>query len=360
MHLRLHDRGFKPDSSKSYTSHLDRAREHIDVAVRHSSTIPSVFCGHPWGSSGVNVVAAIIHDLQNDAESAMTFVKQVQETFRKAPDNSFCPYDDWDAGRSGLLYAAALLDHHFQRTMVDRALVVAAANATVLRGLELGKSRGFDWMEFISPNDNGTWVDTSHGTAGVLYGLIRYAPELLQDPYARGAIARSVNHVVSTQQASGNFPAEYYEEWEDVLVQWDHGAPGVSAMLLVAIAALPEEAVAGAWQDSATKALEVVWSRGLLTKGLMLCHGIGGNIYMQLFAAKMTGETKYVHRALQFVRFIAKTPELHDVNLMRIPTPSPFMFWTGSWTSAVMWASDLAANSQEPGKAAMPMWEMTF
>merc|ERR1712000_517930 len=107
-----------------------------------------------------------------------------------------------------------------------------------------------------------------------------------------------------------------------------------------------------------TKAMEVVWSRGLLTKGLMLCHGIGGNIYMQLLAAKLTGEKRYLHRALQFARYVAKTPELHDVSLMRIPTPSPFMFWTGSWESAVMWASDLAANAQTPEKAAMPMWEL--
>mmetsp|Transcript_115705 Transcript_115705/g.338420 ORF Transcript_115705/g.338420 Transcript_115705/m.338420 type:complete len:496 (-) Transcript_115705:55-1542(-) len=358
MHLRLHKLGFQPATSKPYTSHLARAREYIDIAASNSSTISSKFCGFPWGVASVHTLAAIIYDLEGNAESSLGFVAKVREAFNHAADDEFCVYDDWDAGRAGLLYAAALLDHHFGKTMINRDLVVRVANATVERGSRLGAAAGVDYMKFISPNDGGSWVGMSHGAAGVLYGLLAYAPELLGDPVAKARIVKTMDFIVSTQQASGNFPTEYYTPEDDVLVQWDHGAPGVSATLLVASKAIPE--ASDKWVASATKALDVVWKRGLLTKGLMLCHGIGGNIYMQLLAAKLTGKKMYLHRALQFVRFVSEHAVLHEVEQMRVVTPSPFLFWIGSWESAIMWASDLVAHANEPGHSAMPMFELTF
>ena len=62
---------------------------------------------------------------------------------------------------------------------------------------------------------------------------------------------------------------------KDGRVAWDHGAGGVSGTLLRAALVLHDSK----YLDSATKALECIWQKGLLTKGLMNCHGIGGNTY---------------------------------------------------------------------------------
>ena len=123
----------------------------------------------------------------------------------------------------------------------------------------------------------------------------------------------------AAQFASGNFPAEYYDPGDDVLVQWDHGAPGVAAALAVGARVLGN----ASYLASAERAMECTWARGLLTKGLMNCHGIGGNTYMQLFMHKQTRDPKYLWRALQFQRFVAAHPILWDPEQMRVVTPSP-------------------------------------
>ena len=48
-------------------------------------------------------------------------------------------------------------------------------------------------------------------------------------------------------------------------MQWDHGAPGVSAALVTAWKVLGNSS----YLEAAVRAHDVVWERGLLTKGLM-------------------------------------------------------------------------------------------
>ena len=81
-----------------------------------------------------------------------------------------------------------------------------------------------------------------------------------------------------------------------------------------------------------------------MTKGLMSCHGIGGNTFMQLHAARVTGDPKYAYRALAFQRLVLATPLLSDPSRMRQPQPlpdGPWQFWTGSMESAVLLWTDL-------------------
>ena len=87
---------------------------------------------------------------------------------------------------------------------------------------------------------------------------------------ALALVRATLDHLVAQQLPSGNFPTEYYNASQDVLVQWDHGAPGVSATLIAAAKAFgaPE------YRAAAERALECTWRRGLLLKGLMNCHGI--------------------------------------------------------------------------------------
>lgn len=145
-----------------------------------------------------------------------------------------------------------------------------------------------------------------------------------------------------------------------MLIQWDHGAPGVSAALLAGWAALEKVGVANAseYKAAATRALEATWRRGLLFKGLMNCHGIGGNTWMQLYAARMTSDPMYLYRALAFQKSVLSSPLLSGLTKMRQPQPAPsgvWQFWTGSVESAVELWTDLLYRG--PENASMSGWQ---
>jgi lantibiotic modifying enzyme len=208
-------------------------------------------------------------------------------------------------------------------------------------------------MQWHGPNDDGLWLGQSHGVAGVVQQLLE-VPELLENATALGFLRRTLDWVVSQQFASGNFPTEYYNATDDVLVQWYHGAPGVAAALLAGWRAFGQ----ASYRASAERALECVWERGLLLKGLMNCHGIGGNIWMQLYAAKLTGDLKYRYRALAFLGTVLSTPLLSNLTQMRQPQPlpnAPWGFWTGSIESSIELWTDLLYRG--PANASMTGWE---
>ena len=77
---------------------------------------------------------------------------------------------------------------------------------------------------------------------------------------------------------------------EDELVHWCHGAPGWIPLFCHSEISNHEFAVDGRkmlGRDIAERFGECVWQKGLLRKGLGLCHGIGGNglVLLTLFNA---------------------------------------------------------------------------
>ena len=77
-----------------------------------------------------------------------------------------------------------------------------------------------------------------------------------------------------------------------------------------------------AYLASAERALDVTWRRGLIFKGLMNCHGLGGNTWMQTHAYKMTGNATYLYRAIAFQTLAVTTPLLSEYGVMRVPRRS--------------------------------------
>ena len=57
--------------------------------------------------------------------------------------------------------------------------------------------------------------------------------------------------------------------------------------------------------ERALSAGDVVWQRGLLTKGYSLCHGVAGNAYAFLDLYRVTHELKWFHRTIKvYVLFV--------------------------------------------------------
>ena len=367
LYLRIYD-------DKKNDTALGRARAYAEEALQAVHTLNLDYVGFLWGATGVYAVAAAVLDRAgNESERVCELVDNVRSIFATAPQ--MAPYDDWDSGRSGLLYAAHFLKENVKHapancTTIEQEAVKAVAEAIVTRGAALARGEGY--MEFISPNDGGRWLGQSHGSAGVCHGLISYAPEVFREnATARALILGTLDHIASKQMPSGNFPSEYYDDDADELVQWDHGAPGIMTVLAHAALEVSQLASNGtlAWPDaqeyveryttSAVKAADCTWERGLLTKGLQMCHGIVGNTYQQLRLAALIRELnsrndtgvepdRFTWRALQFQRFVMRTPELNDPQLMRKPTPDPFAVYTASYESASVIFQDLASHSDYP------------
>ena len=219
MWMRLYDR-------TGNSSYLSTAQAYMDTSLAHVNSITNDYVGFLWGKTGVYSVAAVLATIQGDNDLATSMIQQVQRLFDLAKDDSFAKYDDYDSGRAGLLFAAKFLQTFYDEQnkdghatdVITRSSIVAVANATVQRGKAL--SRDPAYLEWISPNDGGKWLGMSHGSAGVLSQLLD-VPELLQEgSETRELIKGTLDHIVSEQFPSGNFPSEYYAEDDDVLVQW--------------------------------------------------------------------------------------------------------------------------------------------
>lgn len=52
--------------------------------------------------------------------------------------------------------------------------------------------------------------------------------------------------------------------------------------------------------DSALKAGDLIWEKGLLLKGFGLCHGICGNAYFLHSIYRVTKDQKWLYRAFKF------------------------------------------------------------
>ena len=160
-------------------------------------------------------------------------------------------------------------------------------------GIENGQKNGNNYLQYECPfiEDCYMW-GMGHGSGGVMKMLFHaydmgYLPELFEtDGYYFPWVEATMNNFVDVQLPDGNMLtavngtcASDYDDDPDARVQWCHGAPGFIDVFL-----------GGAWYwgnlninsteqtnylNSGLKALDSVWNRGLLVKGLMHCHGIG-------------------------------------------------------------------------------------
>jgi len=79
--------------------------------------------------------------------------------------------------------------------------------------------------------------------------------------------------------------------------------------------------------QAAQAAGDTVWQRGLVKKGLGLCHGVSGNAYTFLMLFRATGDKVHLERALNFAYFGWHDPRLLE-KLVKTPD-SPYSLFEG-------------------------------
>ena len=113
----------------------------------------------------------------------------------------------------------------------------------------------------------------------------------------------------------------------DPLVQWCHGAPGFVPLFCLALTETEELSNTNRERERVRilehvcrRACDLIWTRGLLRKGVGLCHGISGNAYTFLYMHEYLNRNKrrctglYLARAVAFAQVATeRLEELMDV-----------------------------------------------
>lgn len=132
------------------------------------------------------------------------------------------------------------------------------------------------------------WHDThylgaAHGLVGIFQTLMSYVPELREvgdrmNLDVLGLVRSAVDRLEDLCFPTGNLRSSVGRE-RDKLVHWCHGAPGYVMLLVKSYEVWGD----GRYLRRAERvARDVVYRRGLLRKGVGLCHGISGNAYVFL------------------------------------------------------------------------------
>ncbi|KAH9855565.1 hypothetical protein C2E23DRAFT_813811 [Lenzites betulinus] len=154
------------------------------------------------------------------------------------------------------------------------------------------------------------YLGAAHGIVGILH-IVLHAPAKVLEPHWPKILA-TIEWLLAIQDPQGNWPSKVGthmthisggaaspedskqvlvdEETDDTPVQWCHGAPGYMMLfsaLLRRAALSPNtcplpDALRKSVVAATTRAGDLVYERGLLRKGVGLCHGVGGSVYALL------------------------------------------------------------------------------
>ena len=292
------------------------------------------------GPAGLYSIGAVVQKkLKREAESK-AYVHQLVALFENLVKTKQHP--------SEILYGHAGYLHSL--LFVNR-FIPYAVNETVIRNvvsliLETGKTGKVTIMD--SPLayswHSKHYIGGAHGMAGIATQLLQI--DLDSHFELRQLLVLLIQYILSVQKTSGNFPSSLESSHRDLLVQFCHGAPGVLPMLCLAGPAAQKLAIERLL-ESTEAAAEVVWARGLLTKGHGLCHGVSGNAYAFLSLFRHTQDPKHIRQAVAFAEWIMQREDTAG------NADSPFSLFEGL-AGQIYFLADML----DPMKSAFPGYEL--
>jgi hypothetical protein len=185
-------------------------------------------------------------------------------------------------------------DEATRRTRVRRRWASASAQAAHESAGTLGSlARLAQTTAARRDGDAETRAPRAAGAAGAAGGACGACDLTPRAPAGQATeqLVACVDWILERAFDGGNIPSSEASRvggGKDRLVQWCHGAPGfVPALCACARVrqAQGDAAAALRYVAAAERLGEVVWARGLLHKGLGLCHGVSGNGYAFLSIA---------------------------------------------------------------------------
>ncbi|XP_053625832.1 lanC-like protein 2 isoform X3 [Plodia interpunctella] len=202
-------------------------------------------------------------------------------------------------GKAGYLYALLFVTKHIPAKDVIPVCHFEKVISSILKsGKQFSAQMKFDTPLLWDWHDK-IYFGAAHGMAGIMYMLLQANAYITTAE--KKVVKTAIDWLLTQRFPSGNFPSSLSSNARDRLVQWCHGAPGFIPLCLLAHQIYDDER----YLKIAVQCGDVIWQRGLCSKGYSLCHGVSGNAYgfIQLFQA--TKNPMHLYRACCFMEWCA-------------------------------------------------------
>ncbi|RVE41582.1 hypothetical protein evm_013767, partial [Chilo suppressalis] len=212
-----------------------------------------------------------VPDYKSLAERLMSLISLLDES----PDELLY-------GKAGYLYSLLFVNKYISGKEPIPASHIEKVISAILRAGKQFATQMKSESPLLWQWHDKIYFGAAHGMAGILYILLQ-ARTHISVIEIRSFIKPAIDWLLSHRYTSGNFPSSLNSSSRDRLVQWCHGAPGFVPLCILASQVFQEDK----YLKIALQCGEVVWQRGLCTKGYSICHGVSGNAYtfIQLYQA---------------------------------------------------------------------------
>jgi lantibiotic modifying enzyme len=238
-------------------------------------------------------------------------------------------------GRTGYLQAIELVRSETGDRTYGKDLVSEIIHDVLEQGKRMAKRRGVD-LNYLWEWYDEMYLGAAHGIVGILFTLLCFKDEVMSIAGSRDSIKETIWKLDDMCLPSGNLQPTLDEpEERDRLVHFCHGAPGHVLLLVKAYQVFGDVSFLERAEEITHS---VLCRRGLLRKGVGLCHGISGNAYcfLSLYRARKAEEKKqqqknsssselWLHWAKHFTNFAV----MHYEQLGMIPD-HPYSLYEGA------------------------------
>ncbi|KAJ0180506.1 hypothetical protein K1T71_003910 [Dendrolimus kikuchii] len=201
-------------------------------------------------------------------------------------------------GKAGYLYALLFVNRHISgKEVIPANHIEKVINSILKSGKQLSSQMRSECPLLWQWHDK-IYYGAAHGMAGILYILLQ-ARLYINIIEFRSFIKPTLDWLLTKRYSSGNFQSSFESSSGDRLVQWCHGAPGFIPLCVLAHQIFEDDK----YLKVALQCGDIVWERGLCTKGYSLCHGVGGNAYAFIQLYQATKKTVYLYRACCFTEW---------------------------------------------------------
>ncbi|EAA08412.4 AGAP003148-PA [Anopheles gambiae str. PEST] len=274
-----------------------RSREKRD---KSSKNAVAFLCG----GSGIAAVSAAIanemgklQEMENDLESFLQGCPPCTNV--KGTDA-----DEVLVGRAGYLHGASWLNQAITPKPIENEAISEICQTLIKRGRSVAHSLRLAFPLMYEYHEKA-YLGAAHGVCAILHALLE-SPWFDRDATDRFSgsptkltdIKSTIDYVLTLQDGDGNFPTRI--DSNRMLVHWCHGCGGAIYLFAKAFLTFREDK----YLDCCRKCADELWRHGLLRKGPGICHGVAGNGYAFLLMYRLTGEKRYLYRAVKFAEFL--------------------------------------------------------
>lgn len=207
-------------------------------------------------------------------------------------------------GRAGYLLCLSFVKQHFLISSEQNARIEFAASTIATTIVNQGRQNAVHPWPLMWRFHHKAYLGAAHGVAGILHALLAWSHVL--DSSQRIAVASTVDalaHLVARPCSSSLHTSTGMPRTDrDETMHWCHGPAGHIMLFSAALHqahGVDDDAV-HRYQSLIEILTTRLAQRGLIRKGLGLCHGVSGTCYAFLAAFRATRHTRYLRLARAF------------------------------------------------------------